>query len=191
MFRIFFVNNYYYQTIYLFLGLIIGTFISFIPQVKFNYRSIIIALISFIFVLSLSFLSTNSLFIFQGKVSHYLYTIFLGFIDALTSIVPGISGTAIYLLLGSYEYVLSILSKPHSFIFMLYLVGVILGVIIISFIMNYLFKKRRNTIYSVILGFMGGSLILLLLSTINNFKLYLLLFLVIGIFLGVILAKNK
>ena len=77
---LFFLNNYYYQTIYLFLGLIIGTFINFIPQVKFNYRSIIIALISFIFVLSLSFLSTNSLFIFQGKVSHYLYTIFLGFI---------------------------------------------------------------------------------------------------------------
>ena len=185
-FILFLLEEYYLETIYLFLGLIIGTFIPFIKQVKFKKKNIIIGILSLILVLSLSLNKGGLVFIFEGKISHYLYTIFLGFIDALTSIVPGISGTAIYMLLGSYEYVLSILSKPISLIFILYILGVIGGIIIVSFIMNYLFKNWKEEVYSGIFGLMLGSLILLLLMVIKEINLFLLLFLGLGFILGLV-----
>ncbi len=183
---LFFLTNYYKQTIFLFLGLIMGTLRPFVKKIKFNLKNITIFSLSLILLLALSFNSGSNTFIFKGSLIHYLYTILLGFIDALSSIVPGISGTAIYMLLGSYEYVLTILSNPNSLIFLLYILGIIIGVIIVSMIMHYLLEKQKEIMDAVILGFMIGSLILLFLNVRPSFRASYLIYMVIGLFLGAI-----
>ncbi len=181
---LFFINNYYYETIYLFLGLILGTLINFIKGIKFKKNKIYIFIILFILMMVLTNFKTGNNYIFKGNMIDYMYIIFLGFIDALSSIIPGISGTVIYMLLGCYQFVLSILSKPFSLIFIFYFIGLLLGIIIICYLMNYLFKYRREETYMGILALMVASLLILFLNIVKYFNIIGLLFLLGGLLIG-------
>ena len=181
---LFLLNNYYYQVIYLFLGLIIGTLIDFGKELKFTKKNIILfGLVLFISLILGNFKGPT--FIFKGNLIHYFYVLILGFIDALTSIVPGISGTVIYMLLGSYEFVLGILANPFTSLFIIYLGGLFLGIIIVCLIMHYLLKYKKDQTYIVIMALMVGSLIILFLSILNSFNLSLLIYLLIGLGIGI------
>ena len=186
---LFLLNNYYEPTMYLFLGLIVGTLLPFTKELKWNIKSFILFIIFLSLTFIISFMSTTTNFIFTGSLLDYLYTSFLGIIDAFTSIVPGISGTAIFMLLGSYEYVLKILSNPFSLLFIIYGIGLILGIIIICYIMNYLLKYKRNETNIVIFAFMISSIGILLMGIKNFFNIFMLLMFIIGIIIGYIFDK--
>ena len=186
---LFLLNNYYEPTMYLFLGLIVGTLLPFTKELKWNIKSFILFIVFLSLTFILSFISTTTNFIFTGNLLDYLYTSFLGSIDAFTSIVPGISGTAIFMLLGSYEYVLKILSNPFSLLFIIYGIGLILGIIIICYIMNYLLKHKRNETNIVIFAFMISSVGILLMGIKNFFNIFMLLMFIIGIIIGYLFDK--
>lgn len=186
---LFCLNNYYFETMYLFLGLILGTIIPFTKNLKINLKTIIIFFLTL--SIMLFFTSNNSLsnFYFNGSLIHYFYLIFLGMIDALTSIVPGISGTAIFMLLGSYELVLNILGNPINIMFLIYSLGMIFGIIFTSYLMNYLLKNKREETYSLIFAFMISSILILLLKLIKCFKIYYLIILLVGFIFGYLFDK--
>lgn len=186
---LFLLNNYYEPTMYLFLGLIVGTLLPFTKELKWNIKSFILFIVFLSLTFIISFMRTTTNFIFTGSLLDYLYTSFLGIIDAFTSIVPGISGTAIFMLLGSYEYVLKILSNPFSLLFIIYGIGLILGIIIICYIMNYLLKYKRNETNIVIFAFMISSVGILLMGIKNFFNIFMLLMFIIGIIIGYIFDK--
>ena len=186
---LFLLNNYYEPTMYLFLGLIVGTLLPFTKELKWNIKSFILFIVFLSLTFILSFISTTTNFIFTGSLLDYLYTSFLGIIDAFTSIVPGISGTAIFMLLGSYEYVLKILSNPFSLLFIIYGIGLILGIIIICYIMNYLLKHKRNETNIVVFAFMISSVGILLMGIKNFFNVFMLLMFIIGIIIGYLFDK--
>ena len=186
---LFLLNNYYEPTMYLFLGLIIGTLLPFTKTLKWNLKNFIIFLIFLSISFIITFKTTTFNYIFTGSLIDYMYTSFLGMIDAFTSIVPGISGTAIFMLLGSYEYVLKILSHPFSLIFIIYGLGLILGIIIICYIMNYLLKHKKSETNIAIFSFMLSSIGILLMGLKNFFNISMLLMLIVGIIIGVIFDK--
>ncbi len=186
---LFLLNNYYSETMYLFLGLIVGTLIPFTKKLKTNKKNILI----FVVFLSLMFVlfrcDVSSSFVFKPSLFNYLYVSFLGMIDAFTSIVPGISGTAIYMMLGVYEFVLEILSNPFSINFIIYGFGLILGIIIICYVMNYLFKTKKSETMSAIFAFMVASIILLVGTIINEFNIFLGIVFGTGILIGYLFDK--
>ncbi len=186
---LFLLDNYYYETMYLFLGLIIGTFIPFTKNLSLNFKNVLIFITITSLMILLSFNKTTSNFLFTGSFLNYLYTIFLGMIDAFTSVIPGISGTAIFMLLGVYEYILTILGSLFSLIFIFYGIGVIIGIILVCYLMNYLFKKARNITNWLIFSLMFSSILLLLMSIASTLNIYLCLFLSFGLIIGVFLDK--
>lgn len=186
---LFFLNSYYHETMYLFLGLILGTLIPFIKKVKFTRKNIVLFLITLIGMFLLLNEIKLDIFYFNGSFIHHLYIILLGVIDAFTSIIPGISGTAIFMMLGSHELVLSVLANPFSLIFIIYMLGMVLGVISVSFLMNYLFKNKRDETYSIILALMISSLVILLLNLFDGFKIMNLIFLFLGSIIGFLFDK--
>lgn len=186
---LFLLYNYYYITIYLFLGLIMGTVFQFKKQVSFNRKNILLFIISFTILFAISFFESTELFAFQKNIFHYLYVVVLGSIDALTSVVPGISGTAIFMMLGSYEFVLNVLSNPFSILFIFYFFGLVLGIIFTCYIMYYLLKKWKNETNVVIFAFSLSSVFLLFLNVCNTINIFLLLIFVIGFFAGYQLDK--
>ena len=181
---LFLLNNYYDVTIYLFLGLITCTVLKFKKSIQFLNKNLFLFVIAFLFLFIMPFLKSDGSFVFQNQVLQYLYVALLGMIDALTSIVPGISGTAIFMMLGSYEFVLSILGNPFSFLFILYALGMVVGVILTCYLMYYLLKRRKEEVNIVIFAFAIASLVLLFLNVSGSISVFLIIIFGIGAFLG-------
>lgn len=183
------LNNYYSYTMYLFIGLIIGTIISFSKEIKISKKNIIIFIIVLSLMLFLSNINCSIKFIYEKTIINNIYIIILGFIDATTMIIPGISGTAIFMLLGVYEFVLTLFSNPISFLFILYGIGMFSGIIIISYLMKYLLDNYKDETYSIIMALSISSILILISNVISLINIKTIILLLIGLIIGTLFDK--
>jgi putative membrane protein len=88
-----------------------------------------------------------------------LWFIFLsGAIAICAMILPGISGSFILLLLGSYEYVLTSLKDVKITIIAVFAAGCVTGLLSFSRFLNWMFKKHHDLTVALLTGFLVGSL---------------------------------
>lgn len=177
---LYFINNYYFPTILLFIGLIMGGIPSLIDNInikKVKFIHILILILSFSTVFLISLVSGQHFFVeTSNELINFLLFFIIGFIDALTMIIPGISGTAVMMILGCYNLLLNFLSSLTSmeaifsniFKVIPYLLGIVLCVIILSKVMAYLFDKKKEYMYCGILGFTLSSVLSLFFETFKN-----------------------
>ena len=177
---IYLINNYYLSTMLLFIGLIIGGIPLIFKNIKIkeiNYKHYIIFLTSFCFVFLISLVGVQNYFIdYQNGFVEKIIFFVIGVIDATTMVIPGISGTAVMMLLGCYDILLSLMSSLTDFqnilfnitLIIPYMLGVGICILLLSKLMNYLFQKKEQIIYSSILGFSLSSIILLLFEVFNK-----------------------
>ena len=177
---LYFINNYYFPTILLFIGLIMGGVPSLIDNInikKVKFMHILILILSFSTVFLISLVNGQHFFVETSNESiNFLLFFIIGFIDALTMIIPGISGTAVMMILGCYNLLLNFLSSLTSvaatftniFKVIPYLLGIVLCVIILSKVMTYLFDKKKEYMYCGILGFTLSSVLSLFFETFKN-----------------------
>ena len=177
---LYFINNYYFPTILLFIGLIMGGIPSLINNInikKVKFIHILILILSFSTVFLISLVNGQHFFVeTSNELINFLLFFIIGFIDALTMIIPGISGTAVMMILGCYNLLLNFLSSLTSieaifsniFKVIPYLLGIVLCVIILSKLMTYLFDKKKEYMYCGILGFTLSSVLSLFFETFKN-----------------------
>ena len=141
------------MTMFLFVGLIVGVTIKFDFKINSNIKKIFLILLSimFTFLILKNNYSVNE-FVYENNLLNNVYTFFIGIIDAFSTIVPGISGTAIFISLGVYDFVLKLFSFDMliSSAFIYFFLGILFGIIIISLIMNYLFTYYKKITYNII-----------------------------------------
>ena len=167
-----FLNKYYIITIFFFIGLIIGSFndIKNNSNKSYNY----ITIISFIFVTFLGLININNTVNITNPILNSLYFIFIGIVDALTMVVPGISGTATLMMLGAYEKVMEMYSNVFNFallyenlkVLIPFVIGVVLGIISTVKLIQYLFKNHKEKTYSAIFGFSLSTIVLMFVKCI-------------------------
>lgn len=101
-----------------------------------------------------------------------LYIFICGMIAICAMILPGISGSFILLLLGAYTTVLGAITglttglkdgdwdavSIHGLTIGIFLIGCLLGLILFSKLLNWLFKKAHNLTVAILTGFLIGSL---------------------------------
>lgn len=172
----FFLEYYSFATTMLFLGFIIGTFPSLCKdtQIHSKYDILIILAIAFIFVF-LTSINGSSIFKYDSSFSSNLFVFVFGFIDAATMVIPGISGTAIFMILGCYSFVLELFASPMngtlfstSFVpLLVFGCGVLLGAIVVSRCMAYALAHYRKKTYLVIFGLALSSILILFLDMIQ------------------------
>ena len=181
-----FLEKYYTFTVLFFIGLIVGTIPSVVKKQSLKKTDwlIISSIVLFIFYLETTLQLQT--YIPENTIFDYLYIIFLGFLDALTTIVPGISGTATFMMLGSYEFILKLFGNPFSNILycILFGIGLISGVLIMIKVINYCFKKYPSQTWTIILGFLFSSILSLSLKIIDSIKQTNLLPLIILFIIG-------
>lgn len=150
-----------------FFGLIIASIVYIGKQIKPWNTKIILAILlagagSFYITLAEPMTSPESnWFIF-----------FSGFIAIIAMILPGISGSFILLLLGSYEVILKTLNNFRESLFegnwelfvdsllklTVFIIGAVIGLKLFSGVLTWLFKNFRNLTLAVLTGFMIGAL---------------------------------
>lgn len=162
-------------TKYIFIGLVIGGIPSLIKSIKeksndsFKIIPFVIAIIIsvILFVLEKSNYGMNiSSELVAGNVP--IIGLFIaGVLYAVGKVVPGISGSALLILVGMYEYFLKVIANPFAITGQViislipFFIGIFIAMIILFKLMNYLFKKYYIGTYSAILGFVIGSLLYL------------------------------
>ena len=196
------LTNYKYITLMFFLGLIIGGTYNFSKNIKFNLKNICILIIIVLPFLYISLSSFNNSYIIKNNFSDKIIFFIGGIIEIFASIVPGISGTSLLMMIGIYDYILEMVAMLPNINYVInnlsnylsYGLGMAISFIINMYLISFLLKKYRYQSYVAILG-LSLSSILFLIITILKIKTTLLeliigiMLLVIGLLSGYLLDK--
>lgn len=156
----FFLTHYYLYTTMLFLGLIIGG----LPIIKTkisNQKSLyILSIISFIIMGFLTLSSPSNHYTLKNNIIDILIFFSAGILEAIGTVLPGISSTALLMLIGVYDNYIAILGNAlnitmlgETLYFILpFSIGLLLGIIIISLLVNFLFRSYQEQTFAIILG---------------------------------------
>ena len=195
------LKKYYLATMLLFCGVIAGT----IPELGVKLQEskkpyyYLFSAISFLFLVS--FVKLMS-FIWLPTSNLYFYYFLMGIMEAISIILPGISGTALLLNFGCYENIIGAIGKVlllkisvvEVSILLPFTVGLIAGIFFLAKILSNLLKRYTTIFNFIIIGNVVASLILMLLETLKysyDVKEVILsfVFLVLGYFISSFFAK--
>lgn len=155
-----------------FIGLILGGIpflINEIKKKKTEKINVKMFLITLLFSLVLWYLSENLINLTininnSSKILNFFLLFLSGFIYSVGKVIPGISGSFLLILIGMYEFVLSIMANPINAVvtsfdkILPFILGLIFGVIVLIKLMKYLLDKKFGLTYSIIIGFVIGSI---------------------------------
>ena len=141
-----------------FTGLIIATsYVIFKKIENFKLKEFILVIIASISLLLFTKISNN-----EGLSSTDFSIIYI-FVCALLAssamILPGISGSLVLVILGVYEYMIESLINYNFYIISTFVIGAIIGLLLLSKILNKLFLRHKNSTFSIMLGLVIGSVV--------------------------------
>ena len=153
-FIIFLLDNHHFKIWGFFFGLILSSaFIIFKSISNLNTKSY--------FFLSLGFVVSGyiSLVAPSSTPNTYFFIFISGAIAISAMILPGISGSFILVFLSKYEFILSSLNSLEINVLTVFLAGCVTGLVTFSRLLSYLFKNYYDSVVSILVGFLMGSLI--------------------------------
>lgn len=165
----YFITNYYLYTTALFLGLIIGGIPVVAKKVPKRRGCFLLVLVSFGLVFSLAFLGTGEDYVLKNTYIDLVVFFIAGFLEAVGTVLPGVSSTALLMLMGVYNHYLVILSDALNVTSLMttlrfvlpFLLGMLIGIVLISLLISYLFRYYSEQAFSVILGISIASIFML------------------------------
>jgi len=170
----FLLINYFVYTMMLFIGMMIPGVLSLFKNVKNEQltlkRAIIcICLFLFLYILNIANFSSGAI-VKESYIHQFISLILCGILDAASTIIPGISGSALLMIVGYYETIITALANILSFtdimfsvrVLVPFFIGMGIGLVLTSKLITYLFKNARVLTYMMIIVFAVFSIITLL-----------------------------
>ena len=97
--------------------------------------------------------------IVPAEASTAKWMVFLsGSIAICAMILPGISGSFILLLMGMYAHVLGAVNDRDIFFILIFMAGCLIGLLLFSHLLSWMFKHYHSVSLAVLTGFMIGAL---------------------------------
>lgn len=188
---LYFLNKYYFITMMFFIGLMSGGIKPIFKEIKDKQskKNIIIMTIPIILFLVLDILTKNT----NIKMEfNYINIFLLGIVEAITSIIPGISGSAIMMMLGVYNNILVMFSSIFYIDkLLIFIIGIIIGVVVASKILNYCLSNHRIESYYCIFSFCIFSIFIIFRNVIeNNFNITSLILGSLFTFIGYLITSK-
>ena len=168
---VFLLNNYFVETMMLFIGFIFSSMSELNYKIsKSKIRNKMISFVFFVLVIYIG-LITNNHSIINNNIN-FFYLFLSGVIESFSMIVPGISGTALLMMLGTYEHIILTYSNIFDFgMFIInftslfpFFIGILFGAYFTIKLINYLFSHYKSNTYSAIKGFSYASIVLMWLK---------------------------
>lgn len=159
--------EYPQPTFFFFLGLVIGIIPKLLQDIDFRrsfrgghyvlllFGALIVGLTIFVKDDELAPVMTNLAF------SDYAILFFAGWLASSAMILPGISGSFIFLLFGVYPTVVNALSTINIPVIITVGAGIAIGLLATSRIIAWLLRQCKAGTYAVIIGFIVGSTIVI------------------------------
>ncbi|HZW68058.1 MAG TPA: DUF368 domain-containing protein [Pseudogracilibacillus sp.] len=192
--------NYSRPTFYLFIGLILGSLPYLFKESDLrdkmeNKKYAALLVIGIVLINLLPVDPNGGAVIDERSFGMYLLLFLSGFLASAAMILPGISGSFVLLVLGIYHTIIHALTELEIPVIIVVGAGIAIGILTMSKVINYFFKKFRLETFSLIIGLVIGSVILIArkagyASTPSEFALSLFVFF-IGIFIALSLGAAK
>ena len=176
----FMLTRFPLPTVSVFVGLALGGLPTMRGKLPGGLRRLEMYSFSIALVLAalLSFIPTGAdVDLFGLSFGGYVLLFVVGIIGASALVVPGISGSMLFLILGYYNPIITLITK-HLFRFdnlgrcVLVLgscgFGIVVGFFLISILMKHLIGKHPRDTYAAIIGFIIGSLPTVYVSTMKS-----------------------
>lgn len=187
-------NNFYMQTMFLFIGIILGGIPAIVKKANckngFRLHYLIYTLFTFLFTLLLLYIENNLSFNLQNN-NGIFYLILSGFIMSIGVVVPGVSSTVLLMIMGIYDIYLLAISTINISILIPIGIGLIVGGYIFLKLIKYCLLHFYVQTYYSILGFVISSSFILYPGFEFNLQgVICTIFLLIGIFTSIILENR-
>ncbi len=153
LFEFLFTNYPVYIWSYFF-GLILAS-IYFVGKTidKWNWGAIIAFVLGTALAIALTFMKP------AAQNDNVWYLILCGIVAICSMILPGLSGSYVLILMGNYQLVaIDAINHLRFEILIPVAIGAIVGLIVFSHFLSWLFKKYKNQTLAVLTGFILGSL---------------------------------
>ena len=187
------LSNYYIFTMLLFIGLIIGGIPSILKEVdKKDYIYTIIIIIIFTII---SLLNIDNNYVIKNNFLDYVIFFVGGIVETCGTVIPGLSSTALLLILGIYNHIILSISNISKLIINYrvlfpFLLGIISSLLLISKLIAILLKRYKEKTYSIILGLLLSSIIVLIIKTFTiNISILQLIIGLFFMFVGIIISS--
>ncbi|MDP4549310.1 DUF368 domain-containing protein [Alkalihalobacillus macyae] len=161
------LNDYPQPTFFFFIGLIIGVVPFLLRKVEYKKT---FEPVHYGLLLSAAVMIASTLFLKgegSGEIAKSLSTMdyvtlfFSGWLASTAMILPGVSGSFVLLLLGSYQTVIHGLSSFQIPLLLTVGAGIIIGLSLTGKLISLLLKKYTVATYSVMIGLVIGSVVVL------------------------------
>ena len=167
----FFLTHYYLYTTMLFLGLIIGGLPTIKNKLSTQKSLYLLSLISFIIMIILTLSTKTNHYTLKHNFIDIIVFFSAGLLEAIGTVLPGISSTALLMLIGVYDNYIAILGNSlnltalgETLYFVLpFSIGLLLGIIVISLLVNFLFRSYQEQTFAVIFGISLATILTLLI----------------------------
>ena len=162
----------------LFLGLILGSIPALFKQVnkkkKFRLSFLIYTLVSFCFGLLLFLLENKiSNSYFATSQNNFIFLFLSGFVMSAGVVIPGISSTVLLMCFGTYYLYLESISILNLSVLVPMGIGLFCGGICFLILIHFLFENYSYQTYYAIIGFVLGSVFVLLPNSFSLLSLFL------------------
>lgn len=170
----YFVTNYYVYTTSLFIGLIFGGVPVIINNTDRRKIDYIIMIVSFGVMCLISLSGIDNNYVIRNNFFDLVVFFVSGLLEAVGTVLPGVSSTALLMLMGVYNLYLTILGNAFNFNYLIstlrfvipFSLGMLIGIVLLAILVNYLFKYYKSITFSIILGIAFSSVFLLIVKVI-------------------------
>ena len=191
------IDRFPVVSMFFFIGLVFGSLpmlykTARIERIKISY--IVSFIIGAAIVISMAFLppmggSEASL---EMDVATFFLQILAGIAVAIGFILPGISTSYLLLLLGTYDFVMLAISSLNIVALIPFFLGFVLGVILLTRVLEICMQRYPQITYTMIIGFLMGSLYTVYPGTPSGQEiLYSLIAFVIGFVIIYFVSKKE
>lgn len=209
----FLLTNYPLPTSCLFIGLILGGIPMLWRQVDKKHLTVsniisFAAAVAVVVVMLIVSLHTNASNSLAPSFGHFFLAIILGFLAAATMIIPGISGSALMLILGYYDELITTLTNMFKgdfiniLVFIPFLIGALVGVVLVAKAIRKLLDRFPNSTYMCMVGLMAASPVAVIFKIGQKYGInygtlgvpvYLIsaVLLAVGFFIAYVLSKKE
>ncbi len=155
------IDRFPVVSMFFFIGLVFGSVPMLYKKAKIEKPSLkymVSFLAGAIIVGAMAFLpQMNSAGVDGMSLSVFFLQILTGIVVAIGFILPGISTSYLLLLLGTYDFVMASIASLDILALVPFVLGFILGVILLTRILEICMQRYPSITYTLILGFLIGS----------------------------------
>jgi len=159
--------NYPQPTYFFFLGLVIGIIPNLLITVQakrtFTIKHIILLMFGALLVSLMIFgMGADQGTVITNKtVKTYILLFFAGILASAAMILPGISGSVVFLVIGVYPTIIDAISTIDVITIGVVGIGIVTGIVMMSKIIHFFLRRYQTATFALIIGAVIGSIVVI------------------------------